>query len=195
MTSKLDEELERLSKAATGVSETVDGGRWSCTIHFGEGEDARANMRAFADFVLTSRRTGQLVPAQPSVDVVEAVARKLAPFLEGGREYDQMPATRRELKIWSRNGMALINDATQDDAQEAATAAITTYEAVSGVAKMRDALKKTMTALSEAIEEERARINSMRGAVLERTTNRDLAAIAEWQSAVDAARAALGEQP
>lgn len=68
--------------------------------------------------------------APPSGDEVEAVARKLAPFMEGGREYDQMPATRRELKIWSRNGMALINDATQDDAQEAATAAITALDAV-----------------------------------------------------------------
>lgn len=70
-------------------------------------------------------RTGQLIPA-PSVDdaMVERVARSLAPFMEGGREYDQMPATRRELKIWSRNGMALINDATQDDAQEAAIAAM-----------------------------------------------------------------------
>lgn len=69
---------------------------------------------------------------QPSEDEVEAVARKLAPFMEGGREYDQMPATRRELKIWSRNGMALINDATHDDAQEAATAAITALDAHRG---------------------------------------------------------------
>lgn len=68
----------------------------------------------------------------PSGDEVEAVARATAPFMEGGREYDQMPATRRELKIWSRNGMALINDATQDDAQEAATAAITALDAVRG---------------------------------------------------------------
>lgn len=74
-------------------------------------------------------RTGQLTLAQPTGDEVEAVARKLAPFLEGGREYDQMPATRRELKIWSRNGMALINDATQDDALEAAQAAITALKA------------------------------------------------------------------
>lgn len=77
-------------------------------------------------------RTGQLIHAVPSGDEVEAVARKLAPFMEGGREYDQMPATRRELKIWSRNGMALINDATQDDAQEAATAAITALDAHRG---------------------------------------------------------------
>lgn len=88
---------------------------------------ARLQFREALDDAL---RTGQLIHAVPSGDEVEAVARKLAPFMEGGREYDQMPATRRELKIWSRNGMALINDATQDDAQEAAAAAITALDAV-----------------------------------------------------------------
>lgn len=87
---------------------------------------------AFGSALIDLYRTGQLILAQPSGDDVEAVARKLAPFMEGGREYDQMPATRRELKIWSRNGMALINDATQDDAQEAATAAITALDAHRG---------------------------------------------------------------
>lgn len=58
----------------------------------------------------------------------EAVARTIAPYLEGGRDYDQMPATRRELKIWHRAGMCSINDATQDDAQHAARAAITTLD-------------------------------------------------------------------
>ncbi len=85
--------------------------------------------RAFEE---RERKLREAAIAQPSGDEVEAVARKLAPFMEGGREYDQMPATRRELKIWSRNGMALINDATQDDAQEAATAAITALDAHRG---------------------------------------------------------------
>ena len=58
-------------------------------------------------------------------DETEAVARILAPLLEGGRDYDQMPATRRELKIWHRAGMCSINDATRDDAQHAARAVIT----------------------------------------------------------------------
>jgi len=55
---------------------------------------------------------------------VERVARILAPHLEGGREFDQMPPDRRTLKIWRANGMCSTNDATQEDAINAATAAI-----------------------------------------------------------------------
>lgn len=61
-------------------------------------------------------------------DEIEAVARILAPMLEGGREYDQMPPDRRTLKIWNRAGMCSINDATQDDAREAADAIITALD-------------------------------------------------------------------
>ena len=57
-------------------------------------------------------------------DETEAVARALAPLLEGGREFDQMPATRRTLKIWHRASMCSVNDATQEDAREAAELAI-----------------------------------------------------------------------
>lgn len=147
MISELDPvELERLSKAATrGLDHAaIYKEARARTLRDMTGQDFDFHhIKVIAEHVMRSAlRTGQLVPAQPSGDEVEAVARKLAPFMEGGREYDQMPATRRELKIWSRNGMALINDATQDDAQEAAIAAITAYEAVSGVAKMRDALEK-----------------------------------------------------
>jgi hypothetical protein len=55
---------------------------------------------------------------------VERVARTLAPHLEGGREFDQMPPDRRTLKIWRANGMCGTNDATQEDAIDAATAAL-----------------------------------------------------------------------
>jgi hypothetical protein len=57
-------------------------------------------------------------------ELVEKVARALAPYLEGGREYDQMPSDRIALRKWNIQGMCLINDATQDDAKEAAAAAI-----------------------------------------------------------------------
>jgi hypothetical protein len=58
----------------------------------------------------------------------EAVARAFAPMLEGGREFDQMPPDRRTLKIWNRAGMCSCNDATQDDAREAAELAITALD-------------------------------------------------------------------
>jgi len=55
---------------------------------------------------------------------VERVARILAPHLEGGREFGQMPPDRRTLKIWRASGMCSTNDATQEDAIDAAIAAI-----------------------------------------------------------------------
>jgi hypothetical protein len=57
-------------------------------------------------------------------DLIERVARAIAPHLVGGREYDQMPPDRRALRDWSRQGMCSFDDATQDDAKEAAQAAI-----------------------------------------------------------------------
>ena len=63
-------------------------------------------------------------PARFTREDVEKAARKLAPHLEGGREFDQMPPTRIDLRKWSREGMCSTNDATQDDAIEAATAAL-----------------------------------------------------------------------
>ena len=67
-------------------------------------------------------RTGQLVAV--SDDVIERVARTLAPNLEGGREFDQMPKDRAQLRQWTAQGMCLINDATQDDATWLAQEAI-----------------------------------------------------------------------
>lgn len=55
-------------------------------------------------------------------DMREAVARAIAPFLEGGREFDQMPVNRLQLREWARQAMCGFNDATQDDAYEAADA-------------------------------------------------------------------------
>ena len=68
------------------------------------------------------RRTGQLVAVAD--DAVERVARTLAPNLEGGREFDQMPKDRVQLRQWTAQGMCLINDATQDDATWLAQEAI-----------------------------------------------------------------------
>ncbi len=66
---------------------------------------------------------------------VEAVARAVAPMKEGGREFDQMPPTRLELRQWSRSGMCSTNDATQDDATELAQAAIAALDAARGDAE------------------------------------------------------------
>lgn len=63
---------------------------------------------------------------------VEAVARAVAPMMEGGREFDQMPPTRLELRQWSRSGMCSTNDATQDDATELAQSAIAALDAARG---------------------------------------------------------------
>ena len=69
-------------------------------------------------------RTGQLVAVQADDATVERVARSLAPHLEGGREFDQMPKDRAQLRQWTAQGMCLINDATQDDATWLAQEAI-----------------------------------------------------------------------
>lgn len=69
-----------------------------------------------------NQRTGQLVAVAD--DAVERVARTLAPNLEGGREFDQMPKDRAQLRQWTAQGMCLINDATQDDATWLAKEAI-----------------------------------------------------------------------
>lgn len=69
------------------------------------------------------------------MDEVEAVARAVAPMMEGGREFDQMPPTRLELRQWSRSGMCSTNDATQDDATELAQAAIAALDAARGKAE------------------------------------------------------------
>ena len=69
-----------------------------------------------------NQRTGQLVAVAD--DVIERVARTLAPNLEGGREFDQMPKDRAQLRQWTAQGMCLINDATQDDATWLAQEAI-----------------------------------------------------------------------
>ena len=61
----------------------------------------------------------------PTERYTEAVARAIAPHLEGGREFDQMPHDRVALREWFREGMCSVNDATRDDAIAAAQAAIT----------------------------------------------------------------------
>lgn len=56
--------------------------------------------------------------------LVEVAALILAPHLEGGRGWDQMPPDRAALRQWARDGMCNTNDATRDDALEAAHAVI-----------------------------------------------------------------------
>lgn len=58
---------------------------------------------------------------------IEAAARALAPEMEGGREFDKMPIDRTQLREWARKAMCGFNDATQEDAKEAARAAIAAY--------------------------------------------------------------------
>lgn len=119
------EQLEALSQKAT-QGKWEPGLNGDCFVD-GEGQifdtDGLGHTdAAFIIALVNAYRTGQLILVDQSV--VERVARRLAPMLEGGREFDQMPKDRRELKIWNRGGMCCINDATQDDALEAATAAI-----------------------------------------------------------------------
>ena len=77
---------------------------------------------AFVAALVNAYRTGQLVAVTD--DAIERVARTLAPNLEGGREFDQMPKDRAQLRQWTAQGMCLINDATQDDATWLAQEAI-----------------------------------------------------------------------
>lgn len=106
-------------------------------------------------------RTGQLVPAQPSGDVVEAVARAIK------AKRDAMMRAEAE----QSDGTLDYDEGPWEEWREEATAAITAYEAVSGVAKMREALKAVNDAETPS----------------------------SWEAAVDglieAARAALGEKP
>jgi hypothetical protein len=111
--------LEQLSAAATRarVLESRVDNRWQVTLDFGSDKDA---MCQFSE----AYRTGQLVAVQADDATVERVARTLAPNLEGGREFDQMPKDRAQLRQWTAQGMCLINDATQDDATWLAQEAI-----------------------------------------------------------------------
>lgn len=178
MTSKLDpQELERLSKAATqGVWEisayyTGTGPDEKCyglvevedfPIGIIDEEGATAESLSpnleFVTTLVNAYRTGQLVPAMPSGDVVEAVARAIMVAKGGKCLVEDWSIERRD-----NPHVAL--------AWDQATAAITAYETVSGVAKMREALRAVNDAETPS----------------------------SWESAVDelieAARAALGEKP
>lgn len=132
-----------------------------------------ANAR-FVVALVNAYRTGQLVPAQPSGDVVEAVADAIERANCPGREgpfggydyghnedfYGKAPEGGRYVirdfrnpasRDWGKwlhqtddpnEHLAIFEKMTRE---HIATAAITTYEAVSGVAKMREALKKIAT--------------------------------------------------
>ena len=85
---------------------------------------------SFVAALVNAYRTGQLVAVAD--DAVERVARTLAPNLEGGREFDQMPKDRAQLRQWTAQGMCLINDATQDDATWLAQEAIKAAKGAGG---------------------------------------------------------------
>lgn len=87
---------------------------------------------------------------------VEVVARAAAPMMEGGREFDQMPPTRLELRQWSRSGMCSTNDATQDDATELAQAAIAALDAARGdqVARVVEWLRRRDESISDLVGHE-----------------------------------------
>ena len=141
MTSKLDEELERLSRSIAQEVVPYDA-------HSGYASPIQEHSRhAAKEAIRHALRTGQLVPAQssvtvrsssgsaftlagevvtaqPSGDVVEAVALAILNSDRGMRGLD--PLESRE------------HVPDSDGYVTNATAAITTYEAVSGVAKMRE---------------------------------------------------------
>ena len=88
--------------------------------------------RAFEE---RERKLREAAIAQPSGDEVEAVARVLDPDIWA----DDLPVpTRGSVEDFHARRQRSIKDAT---------AAITTYEAVSGVTKMRDALREARSGL------------------------------------------------
>ena len=113
-------------------------------------------------------------------DTIEAVARVLATMLEGGREYDQMPATRRELKIWNRAGMCSINDATQEDAREAADHAIAAH--TKALIEGAGEIEKRLMALKWMVHDE------MRGLIPDTTAHEAAATIAALRTEVERAK-------
>lgn len=139
-------ELERLSKMLLAPAYWFSG---SSDGHEGE-NDLPKQVAATLTDIADKLRTGQLVPAQPSGDVVEAAWDALKARCCAD------PAGAKKCVMVSKDDF---------------TAAITTYEAVSGVTKMRDALKKIATV--------------------------DESGLAEYtpQAMVAIARAALGEKP
>lgn len=141
-------ELERLSKAADQEDDDV-------RYYGGPTSTHRPARDAYHAALVQLHRTGQLVPAQPSGDVVEAV--------------------KAAIRTHFANDM---------QAGIVATAAITAYEAVSDVAKMRDKVMSLakgeivgMTPGPKATEETMHGFRS------------------GWSSAMGLIRAALGEKP
>ena len=119
--------LDQLSAAATGGECPCCGAPCEVTTTPAcdfEWKDEYGNYRRTYHHATSSYayRTGHLVAVAD--DAVERVARTLAPNLEGGREFDQMPKDRAQLRQWTAQGMCLINDATQDDATWLAQEAI-----------------------------------------------------------------------
>ena len=71
------------------IAETVDEQGWSCTVYFGQDDEARDAMRAFSDQL----RTGQLVAVAD--DAIERVARAIlrAKIDRNARGYEHLPET------------------------------------------------------------------------------------------------------
>lgn len=120
-----------LQTGAIGVNPWISAGNWTrkdgsyvrggCILNM-VAHDEREQDAAFIVALVNAYRANQIAVIGP--DAVERVARVIAPHMEGSREYDQMPANRRELRIWRAGGMCSTNDATQEDARDAATAVL-----------------------------------------------------------------------
>lgn len=95
-----------------GYAEIIGGWERPCDACKGTGEQ----LLHLSDFI--SAMTEPDLPPE----LLELVAKIIAPHLEGGREFDQMPRDRIALRKWSREGICNTNDATQDDALEVACA-------------------------------------------------------------------------
>ena len=89
------------------------------------------------------------LPKQDKETLREAVARILAPHLRGGREFDDMPKNRVQYREWAAIGKCEYNDATQEEAFDAADAAIATM-----FERLREAVKETPSLTVDLIRKE-----------------------------------------
>ena len=131
MTPEQIAELEALAEKATPGPwvRSNDPKKWVSSLAPVTSQEWRDNVENDAALIATLVNSlpailAALKAQQPDDAMVARVARVLAPHMEGGREFDQMPHDRMALRKWAREGMCNTNDATQDDALEAAQAAI-----------------------------------------------------------------------
>lgn len=94
--------------------------------------------------------------------LIEQIARAIAPYLEGGREFDQMPNGEEAKRAWYRANMCGLNDATKEDAIAAAQAILPLIEAAVLAERERCAgVADELAAERDALE---ARVRELEGA-------------------------------